>query len=144
MNLLFFLMIRRPPRSTRTDTLFPYTTLVRSFYCPGDSKIYLDLDFFRTLHERFGAPGDFAQAYVIAHEVGHHVQTLLGLSQQVREAQQGLPEAEASALSVMLELQAACLAGLWANRSDAALPILAQGAINEYLGPARAIRPEPL
>src|SRR3546814_4391309 len=127
-----------PPRATLTDPLCPYSTLFLS-YCPGYNQVYLDHDFFRTLHERFGAPGDFAQAYVIAHEVGHHVQTLLGLSQQVREAQQGLPEAEASALSVMLELQADCLAGLWANRADAAMQILEQGDIDEALGAASAI-----
>src|SRR3546814_17837622 len=131
MNLLFFLMIRRPPRSTRTDTLFPYTTLVRSFYCPGDSKIYLDLDFFRTLHERFGAPRDFAQPYVIAHEVGHHVQNLLGLSQQVRAAQPRRAETEAHAMSVMLELQAACLAGAWARRAHTTLPDRAPWAPQE-------------
>ncbi|HEY9548415.1 MAG TPA: neutral zinc metallopeptidase [Kiloniellaceae bacterium] len=117
---------------------------VGPFYCPGDSKIYLDLDFFRTLHERFGAPGDFAQAYVIAHEVGHHVQNLLGLSEQVRDAQQGRSETETNALSVMLELQADCLAGVWAQRADTNMQILEAGDIEEALGAASAIGDDTL
>jgi valyl-tRNA synthetase len=88
------------------------------FYCPGDQKVYIDLDFYRDLRDRFGAPGDFAQAYVIAHEVGHHVQTLQGISQQVHEQQQRLPQAEGNALSVRLELQADCYAGVWAHQAD--------------------------
>jgi predicted metalloprotease len=84
------------------------------FYCGNDQKVYLDLSFFRELHERFQAPGDFAQAYVIAHEVGHHVQTLLGIESQVRRAQQQRPELE-NELSVRLELQADCYAGVWGH-----------------------------
>jgi len=117
---------------------------VGPFYCPGDRKVYLDLGFFRTLHDRFGAPGDFAQAYVIAHEVGHHVQTLLGISQQVHDAQRSRPEAEANALSVMLELQADCLAGVWAHHADATKNILEAGDIEEALGAASAIGDDTL
>jgi hypothetical protein len=109
------------------------------FYCPPDQKVYIDLDFYRDLRDRFGAPGDFAQAYVIAHEVGHHVQTLLGVSQQVHEAQQRLPEAEANALSVRLELQADCFAGVWAHHADRARQLLEQGDVEEGLAAAAAI-----
>ncbi len=114
------------------------------FYCPGDRKVYLDLDFFRTLKNRFGAPGDFAQAYVIAHEVGHHVQTLFGISQQVGEARAGLPEAQANALSVKLELQADCYAGIWANHAEKTIGILEEGDIEEALGAASAIGDDTL
>ena len=85
------------------------------FYCPGDQKVYIDLSFFREMKEKFRAPGEFAQAYVVAHEVGHHVQHLLGISDQVQRARQQAGEKEANALSVRLELQADCLAGVWAN-----------------------------
>ena len=88
------------------------------FYCPSDQKVYLDLSFFRELDRRFGAPGDFAQAYVVAHEVGHHVQHLLGIDRQVREGQQQNGRAGANALSVALELQADCLAGVWGNHAS--------------------------
>lgn len=87
---------------------------VGPFYCPGDRKVYLDLSFFNELHSRFRAPGDFAQAYVLAHEVGHHVQTLLGVESQLRERQQGDP-ANRNALSVRMELQADCFAGVWGH-----------------------------
>ncbi|MEN8175259.1 MAG: neutral zinc metallopeptidase, partial [Pseudomonadota bacterium] len=88
------------------------------FYCPGDKKVYIDLAFFDDLQRRHGAPGDFAQAYVIAHEVGHHVQNLLGTSTEVRKAQRGLGKESANDLSVKLELQADCFAGLWGNHAD--------------------------
>ena len=91
------------------------------FYCPADQKVYIDLSFFQELSQRFEAPGDFAQAYVIAHEVGHHVQNLLGISDQVTRAQRGArSQEEANAYSVRLELQADCLAGVWANQGHAA------------------------
>ena len=90
------------------------------FYCPSDQKVYIDLAFYRDLKERFHAPGEFAQAYVIAHEVGHHVQNLLGISEKMRRAQQGASTARINALSVRLELQAECFAGVWGNRADAA------------------------
>ena len=88
---------------------------VGPFYCPGDRQVYIDLGFFEELGTRFGAPGDFAQAYVLAHEVGHHVQTLLGISEQVRSVRATLGEADANALSVRQELQADCFAGIWAH-----------------------------
>jgi predicted metalloprotease len=112
---------------------------VGPFYCPGDRKIYLDLDFFNDLTQRYGAPGDFAQAYVIAHEVGHHVQNLLGTSSKVRTAQQGLGTAESNALSVKLELQADCYAGLWGNHANRSRQVLEQGDIDEALHAATAI-----
>ena len=87
------------------------------FYCPADQKVYLDLSFFDELDQRFGASGDFAQAYVIAHEVGHHVQTLLGISSKVSRARAQADEAEANQLSVMMELQADCFAGVWARHT---------------------------
>ena len=108
------------------------------FYCPADQKVYLDLSFFRELDQRFGAPGDFAAAYVIAHEVGHHVQTLLGVSGQVRESQQGQSRAGANQLSVAMELQADCFAGVWghhANRKQ----LLEPGDVEEGLQAAAAI-----
>lgn len=109
------------------------------FYCPGDHKVYIDLDFFRELRDRFKAPGDFAQAYVIAHEVGHHVQNLLGTSAQVQRERRGSSEAAANALSVRLELQADCYAGVWAQRTDQAQSILEQGDVEEGLAAATAI-----
>ena len=114
------------------------------FYCPGDRKMYLDLDFFRQLRNRFKAPGDFAQAYVIAHEVGHHVQTLLGISKKVHETRSRLPKAQANALSVRQELQADCFAGVWANRADRAKNILESGDVDEALNAATAIGDDTL
>ena len=109
------------------------------FYCPADQRVYIDLGFFDELRRRFGAPGDFAQAYVIAHEVGHHVQTLLGTSDRVRQAQERGPRTAANAQSVRLELQADCYAGLWAHHADAARKILEQGDVEEALNAASAI-----
>ena len=109
------------------------------FYCPGDKKVYIDLSFFEDLKRRHGAPGDFAQAYVIAHEVGHHVQNLLGTSQQVRSAQRGLGKADANALSVRQELQADCYAGLWGYHADRSRQVLEQGDLEEALAAASAI-----
>ena len=112
---------------------------VGPFYCPGDHKLYLDTTFFRDLRDRFGAPGDFAQAYVIAHEVGHHVQTLLGISDRVQNARRSGDRAQANALSVRLELQADCFAGVWAYHADKTRHILEQGDLEEALGAATAI-----
>jgi len=109
------------------------------FYCPLDQTVYIDLDFYRELRDRFGAPGDFAQAYVIAHEVGHHVQALLGTSEQVRAAQQRVGEAQANALSVRLELQADCYAGVWAHHANRARQVLEAGDVEEGLAAAAAI-----
>lgn len=109
------------------------------FYCPRDRKVYIDLSFYRDLRDRLGAPGDFAQAYVIAHEVGHHVQTLLGISQQVQAARGRVSKADANALSVRLELQADCFAGVWANRADEATDLLEDGDVEEGLTAAAAI-----
>ena len=109
------------------------------FYCPGDQKVYIDLSFYRDLKERFRAPGEFAQAYVIAHEVGHHVQNLLGISDKVRQAQQGASKTKVNALSVRLELQADCFAGVWGNRADAAKKIIEPGEIAQALNAASAI-----
>ena len=112
---------------------------VGPFYCPGDQKVYIDLGFYEELRTRFHAPGDFAEAYVIAHEVGHHVQNLLGISEKVAQAQQrGSPE-RANALSVRVELQADCFAGVWANHANAAKHILEQGDIESGLNAASQI-----
>ena len=107
------------------------------FYCPGDRKVYIDLGFYQELRQRFGAPGDFAQAYVLTHEIGHHVQTLLGIEGRMRQMQQARPQL-ANELSVRLELQADCLAGLWGN-STAQRNILEQGDVEEGLAAAAAI-----
>jgi predicted metalloprotease len=112
---------------------------VGPFYCPADNKVYLDLSFFQDLKQQHGAPGDFAQAYVIAHEVGHHVQNLLGISDKVRAAQRGLGKAEANTLSVSMELQADCFAGLWGNHANRSRQVLERGDIEEALGAASAI-----
>ena len=114
------------------------------FYCPADRKAYIDLSFYDQMRTRFRAPGDFAQAYVIAHEVGHHVQNLLGISGQVHQMKQRVGEAEANALSVRLELQADCLAGVWANRADKARNILEAGDVEEALNAASAIGDDTL
>ncbi len=109
------------------------------FYCPADKKVYIDLAFFDDLKKRHGADGYFAQAYVIAHEVGHHVQNLLGTSTEVRKAQRGLGKSAANELSVKLELQADCFAGLWGNHADRSRDILERGDIEEALNAASAI-----
>jgi hypothetical protein len=109
------------------------------FYCPGDEKVYIDLSFFRELRERFGAPGDFAMAYVVAHEVGHHIQNLLGTSDKVHSLQQRSGEREGNKLSVKLELQADFYAGVWANHAQKMKQILEPGDINEALTAANAI-----
>lgn len=110
------------------------------FYCPGDRKVYMDLAFFEELKTRFGAQGgDFAIAYVIAHEIGHHVQTLLGTSARMRQQQQGLSEAEANKLSVALELQADFYAGLWAHYGEKKNHFLEAGDIEEALSAAHAV-----
>jgi hypothetical protein len=112
---------------------------VGPFYCPPDRKVYLDLDFFRALSERFRAPGDFAQAYVIAHEVGHHVQALLGVTDKVASSRQAASRTEANALSVRVELQADCFAGVWAHHANASRQLLEEGDIEEGLRAAAAI-----
>ncbi|HVS02452.1 MAG TPA: neutral zinc metallopeptidase, partial [Thermoanaerobaculia bacterium] len=109
------------------------------FYCPLDGKVYLDLTFFRELESRFGAPGDFARAYVVAHEVGHHVQNLLGISGQVQRQRQGLPQAQGNELSVRLELQADCLAGVWGHHAGTERDLLESGDVEEGLAAAAAI-----
>ena len=109
------------------------------FYCPSDHKVYLDTAFFDELSRRFGAPGDFAQAYVIAHEVGHHVQTLLGISQQVERLRGRVGKSEYNAMSVRLELQADCFAGVWAYHAKNARDLLEQGDVEEALTAATAI-----
>ncbi|HYQ71649.1 MAG TPA: neutral zinc metallopeptidase [Gammaproteobacteria bacterium] len=143
-------IFRQSGRSYQEPVLVLFSGSVRSacglasaatgpFYCPADRKVYIDLAFFEDLHRQHGAPGDFAQAYVIAHEVGHHVQNLLGISDQVRSAQQGLGQTQANALSVKQELQADCFAGLWAYHADRSRQVLEQGDIEEALNAATAI-----
>ncbi|MBZ0115079.1 MAG: neutral zinc metallopeptidase, partial [Thermoanaerobaculia bacterium] len=112
---------------------------VGPFYCPGDQTVYIDLSFYNELGSRFGAPGDFAQAYVVAHEVGHHVQNLLGISQQVTQEQRRVGRAQANALSVRLELQADCLAGVWGHHAAKKRNLLEPGDVEEGLAAAAAI-----
>jgi predicted metalloprotease len=112
---------------------------VGPFYCPADRKLYIDLSFYRDLQQKFGAPGDFAQAYVIAHEVGHHVQNLLGIAEKVHSQRSRASEAEANRLSVMMELQADCLSGVWTHHANKARQILEEGDIEEALNAASSI-----
>ena len=109
------------------------------FYCPLDQKVYIDMSFYDDLSQRFGAPGDFAQAYVVAHEVGHHVQNLVGTAQRVREAQERADQVEANELSVRMELQADCFAGVWANHAARSRQLLEAGDVEEGLNAASAI-----
>ena len=114
------------------------------FYCPGDQKVYIDLGFYETLSRQLGAPGDFAQAYVIAHEVGHHVQYLLGISQKMDQMRGRVSKVEFNALSVKLELQADCFAGIWAHNAQSARKILEQGDIEEAMNAAAKIGDDAL
>jgi predicted metalloprotease len=114
------------------------------FYCPGDQKVYIDLDFYDVLKNRLGAPGDFAQAYVIAHEVGHHVQNLLGTSAKVDAMRSKLSQTQYNALSVRLELQADCYAGVWANHAQQARQIIEAGDVDEALNAAAQIGDDTL
>lgn len=115
------------------------------FYCPGDQKVYIDLAFYDEMKNRFHAPGDFAQAYVIAHEVGHHIQHLMGTSEKVQQARQtARNEAQANQYSVRLELQADCYAGVWANHADGTNRILEQGDVEEAMTAAAAIGDDAL
>jgi predicted metalloprotease len=143
-------LFREMSRSYDEPTLVLFSGAVQSacgfaqsamgpFYCPGDQKVYIDLEFYRDLRNRFRAPGDFAQAYVIAHEIGHHVQTLLGMSSRVQAARRRGDAKEANALSVKTELQADCLAGIWAYHADRTRQILEAGDIEEALTAASAI-----
>ena len=142
-------IFRGAGQAYREPTLVLFSAQVRSacglasaavgpFYCPGDSKVYIDLAFFDQLGRRFGAPGDFAQAYVIAHEVGHHVQNLLGISDQVRSQQQRMSRAQGNELSVRLELQADCLAGVWGHHQQRR-NLLEPGDIEEGMDAASAV-----
>jgi predicted metalloprotease len=115
------------------------SSAVGPFYCPGDQKLYLDLSFFDDLDRRFGAPGDFAQAYVIAHEVGHHVQNLLGVMDTVDRMRRRASEEEANAISVRLELQADCFAGVWGHHANQTRKLLEPGDVEEGLRAAAAI-----
>jgi len=112
---------------------------VGPFYCPADGKIYIDLAFYRDLRERHAAPGDFAQAYVIAHEVGHHVQNLVGIADEIHQRRTRADQVTANQLQVRMELQADCLAGVWAHHADRARGILEQGDVDEALNAASAI-----
>lgn len=143
-------VFREAGRTYRPPTLVLFSGVVNSacgfaqsavgpFYCPLDHKIYLDYGFFQDLATRFGASGDFAEAYVIAHEVGHHVQTLLGVTARVQEMRERSDEAQGNALSVRFELQADCLAGIWANRAHRARQILEAGDIEEGIAAAEAV-----
>ena len=114
------------------------------FYCPGDQMVYIDLAFYKEMKHKFGAPGDFAQAYVVAHEVGHHVQTLLGISEKVQRAKQGASQVEANAIQVRMELQADCFSGVWANRAHTNRQLLEPGDLEEGLNAAAAIGDDTL
>lgn len=114
------------------------------FYCPADEKVYIDLGFYETMRNRLGAPGDFAQAYVIAHEVGHHVQNLLGIAEKVHAQRQRLSEKAGNALSVRQELQADCFAGVWAHHAQQARQILESGDLEEALNAASQIGDDTL
>ncbi len=116
---------------------------VGPFYCPADQQVYIDLDFYRSLRDRLGAPGDFAQAYVVAHEVGHHIQNLIGVSEQVRAAQRRVSETQANQLSVAQELQADCFAGVWANSANQR-NLLEAGDVEEALNAASQIGDDAL
>jgi uncharacterized protein len=109
------------------------------FYCPADQRVYIDLAFFNELEQRFKAPGDFAQAYVVAHEVGHHVQNLIGIADKVHEAQQSAAQEQQNALQVRMELQADCFAGIWAHHAQRSRQILENGDIDEAMGAAAAV-----
>jgi uncharacterized protein len=115
------------------------SSAVGPFYCPADLMVYLDLAFFRDLAERFGAPGELARAYVIAHEVGHHVQTLTGVTERVRAAQSRASQQEANAIQVRMELQADCYAGVWAHHAHHRRQMLEPGDLESALGAAAAI-----
>ena len=131
--------------SGSTDSACGYASAASGpFYCPGDYKLYIDLNFYDELQKKFGAPGDFAQAYVIAHEVGHHVQTLLGISAQVQKAKRSVSEAKANEMQVRMELQADCLSGVWANHAHRTRNLLEQGDIEEGLTAAAAIGDDTL
>ncbi|BAN70018.1 KPN_02809 family neutral zinc metallopeptidase [endosymbiont of unidentified scaly snail isolate Monju] len=143
-------LFRQADKAYREPTVVLYRGAVRSacglgqaamgpFYCPGDRKVYLDLGFFDELARRHGAPGDFAQAYVIAHEIGHHVQNLLGISGKVHQARQRVGKVEGNRLSVRLELQADCYAGVWAYHASRSRQLLEAGDIEEGLTAANAI-----
>jgi predicted metalloprotease len=143
-------MFRRRGKTYQEPKLVLFTDAVDSacgfaqsavgpFYCPRDNKVYIDLQFYRDLQDRFHAPGEFAQAYVIAHEIGHHVQNLLGISDKVRSMQQGADKATANSLSVRLELQADCLAGIWAYHADRTRKIVEAGDIEAALRAASSI-----
>jgi predicted metalloprotease len=114
------------------------------FYCPADQKVYIDLGFYETLKTRLGAPGDFAQAYVIAHEVGHHVQNLLGISNKMEQMRSRVSKTEYNALSVRLELQADCFAGVWAHHANNARQLLEQGDVEEAINAAARIGDDAL
>ena len=114
------------------------------FYCPGDHKVYIDLGFYETLKSQLGAPGDFAQAYVIAHEVGHHVQNLLGISGKMEQMRSRVSKTEYNALSVRLELQADCFAGVWAHHANNARQVLEQGDVEEAINAAARIGDDAL
>jgi predicted metalloprotease len=109
------------------------------FYCPRDNKVYIDLSFYQDMKNKLGAPGDFAQAYVVAHEVGHHLQNVFGIADKVMQKRMQAPEAEANALSVMMELQADCFAGVWARKADDTKNIIEEGDVEEGLNAAAAI-----
>ncbi|MEX2200786.1 MAG: neutral zinc metallopeptidase [Dongiaceae bacterium] len=134
---------REPQLVLFTDTVESACGYAQSavgpFYCPADNRVYIDLDFFDDLASRHNAAGDFAQAYVIAHEVGHHVQNLLGILPEVHQRQQALPEAQADALSVATELQADCFAGLWAYHAQQQRQVLEPGDLQEALNAASAV-----
>jgi predicted metalloprotease len=115
------------------------SSAVGPFYCPNDRKVYLDLSFFNEMSQRLGAPGDFAQAYVIAHEVGHHVQNLLGIAEKVNRLQRQVSETEGNALSVRLELQADCFAGVWGHHANRKRNLIEAGDFEEGLHAAAAI-----
>jgi len=143
-------LFRQMGKTYKAPTLVLFTGAVESacgyasaavgpFYCPGDHKVYIDLSFYNDLKNRFGAPGDFAQAYVIAHEIGHHVQTLLGITEKTHALRSRLNEAEANKLSVMTELQADCLAGVWAYHANKTRHLLEQGDVEEGLNAASSI-----
>ena len=143
-------LFRRSGKKYREPTLVLFSGAVESacgfasaavgpFYCPNDQKLYIDLSFYGDLKNKFGAPGDFAQAYVIAHEIGHHVQNLLGIADRVQSLRTRAGQAEANKLSVMMELQADCLAGVWAYHAQKARHILEPGDMEEALQAASSI-----